>query len=338
MKFLLKEMAKSFKPLGNRKRVGFVVPGIASYSRVTASTRIRVYDVIQAFEGDSHFQLELFRPLRSYDIVVFLKTYNKAAYRLAEKLQAQGTRIIFDININIFESETAFVSKQQVEEGRKFAALSDTIITNSEYTENLLRGIFPEKDIYFIREAIHSSYFKDPSKKSSPVEFIWVGYQHKAEALYLIKEVLLELFEQHPFSIKIISQENPSLDLGKIPVAFEPYQHTQITRMLSGATAFLAPRDLSDSYNLGHSFTKIGVAMAAGIPVIASPIPSYKGSPAIICHTQKEWRTVLQSLFDNTLDLESLKLTSRRYCHENFGMDQVAQAYRYLFEQMMLNK
>lgn len=338
MPFLLKEVIKTCAIVKHKVKIGFVVPGVSPYNSVTASTRIRGYDIIRAFENDTKYHLELYRPFRKYDAVIFIKLYNEKAYQLAKKLQQQGTQIVFDININIFELRSDFVSEQQVDEGRKFATLSDTIITNSEYTENLLKDIFPKKDIYFIKEAIHRSYFKVSPKKSSPVEFIWVGYQHKAEALYLIKEVLLELFEQHAFSIKIISQENPHLDLGKIPVAFEPYRHTKITKMLSGATAFLAPRDLSDPYNLGHSFTKIGVAMAAGIPVIASPIPSYKGSPAIICNTQKEWRTSLQSLFDNTLDLEKLKLTSRRYCHENFDIDQVTQAYRYLFEQMMLNK
>lgn len=338
MRFLLKEILKSLKPLGNKKRVGFVVPGIASYSRVTASTRIRVYDVIQAFEGGSHFQLELFRPFRSYDIVVFLKTYDKAAYRLAEKLQSKGTKVIFDCNINIFESGSRYATNLQREEGTRFATISNAVITNSPYTASVLKSLFPHKEIDFIGESIHADYFRHSAKKSSPMELIWVGYHHKADALYMIKEVLLEQFEQHAFSIKIISQENPNLDLGKIPVVFEPYQHNQITRQLSGATAFLAPRDLSDAYNLGHSFTKIGVAMAAGIPVIASPIPSYKGSPAIICHTQKEWRTVLQSLFDNTLDLENLQLTSRRYCHENFDIHKVVQAYRCLFEQVMRNK
>lgn len=335
MIFLLKEIFKSFKPLGNRKRVGFVVSDISSYNRVTASTRIRVYDLIRAFEGDASFRLELFRSWGRYDIVIFLKAYDKAAYQLAEKLQSRGTKVIFDININIFESGSMYVTNLQREEGIRFATLSNTIITNSPHTESILKKLFPDKGIHFIEEAIHGSYFQALAKKPPSAQLVWVGYKHKAEALLLIKEVLLELFEKYPFNIKVICEENPTLDFGKIPVVFRTYRHKYIVKELSEGTVFIAPRDLSDTYNMGHSFTKIGTAMAVGLPVVASPLPAYQESPALICNTKEEWRNALTSILEGTVDLEELKKKGKTYCQDYYGIKKIKGEYRNLFNSVV---
>lgn len=332
MRFLIREMGKSILPVKKKKRIGFIVPAIGLYSRVDASTRIRVYDVINAFRNDEVFHLELYRSFRNYDVVCFLKTYDEKAYNLAEKLQASGTKVIFDININIFEPNSHFVSKQQLEDGKRFTALSDIIITNSVYTKKILNEQFPDKPISLIREAIHDDYFNASTERNPGVpELIWIGYKHKAEALYLIKDVLSELIEEYPFKIRVISQEDPQFDFGKIPVIYSKYRHGTVVNFLSKATAFLAPRDLSDSYNRGHSFTKIGIAMAAEVPVIASPLPAYVESPALICNTKEEWRNELTRILKGKIGLDELKKKGKEYCNDYYSIEKVKLDYQKLF-------
>ena len=83
--------------------------------------------------------------------------------------------------------------------------------------------------------------------------------------------------------------------------------------MLNGDFIF-APRDLSEPYNRGHSFFKIGVFLAIGIPVIASPIPSYKELVSgdkcgkKLCFSKDDFRNTIKELYNNR---EKLKAWSR---------------------------
>jgi glycosyltransferase involved in cell wall biosynthesis len=334
MKFILKELLKSLVPKRQRKRVGFIVPHISLYHRVTASTRIRVYDVIEAFRNDVHFQMEIYRPFRKYDIVVFLKTYDGEAFQLAEKLKEGGTRVVFDININVFESGSRFVTTIQRQQAMDFAHLCDAVITNSIHTENVLRRLFPEKKVQLIHEAIHTSYFG--IKRELPKQFtmLWMGYSHKAEALLLIKEVLLELYKTYSFKLLLVSEKDSHLDFGEIPVEFRPYRHHKVSTHLSEANVFLAPRDLNDPYNLGHSFTKVGIALAAQIPVVASPVPSYLEAPILLCKSNDEWFVTLKELLDNKTDLEALGLSGKEFCFRYFCMDEVRNVYSTFFSHL----
>ncbi|MCX8014729.1 MAG: hypothetical protein N2748_01800 [candidate division WOR-3 bacterium] len=56
----------------------------------------------------------------------------------------------------------------------------------------------------------------------------------------------------------------------------------------------MAPREVNDEYNKGHSIFKVGVFMAMGVPVLASPVPSYlrllsENKGGAICKNLDEW-------------------------------------------------
>jgi hypothetical protein len=266
--------------------------------------------------------------------VVFLKTYDGKAYQLAQKLKEGGTKVVFDININVFESGSRFVTTIQCQQAMDFAHMCDAVITNSIHTENVLRQLFPEKKVRLIREAIHASYFG--IKRELPKQFtmLWMGYSHKAEALLLIKEVLLELYKTYSFKLLLVSERDPHLDFGEIPVEFRPYRHHKVLTHLSEASIFLAPRDLNDPYNLGHSFTKVGIALAAQMPVVASPIPSYLEAPILICKSNDEWFVTLNELLNNKIEIEVLGLIGKDYCFRYFCMDEVRNVYLTFFSQL----
>ena len=91
--------------------------------------------------------------------------------------------------------------------------------------------------------------------------------------------------------------------------------------MLNGEFVF-APRDLSEPYNRGHSFFKIGVFLFSGIPVIASPIPSYKeiikrDNCGRLCDSKEDFRNIIKNFFENREILinwsRSAKLVMEKY-------------------------
>lgn len=336
MKFLLQEAFKSLSVIKTKKKIGFVIPSVSFYDKASASTRIRVYDIIQSFDGDKEFHLELYRSHRYYDLVCFLKTYDAMAQSLAGKLKRKGTQVIFDININIFEKGSASVSEQQREDGYRFATRCEAILTNSPHTLEVLKNEVANKPVYLINEAIPNAYFDvNHKEKSQSLRLIWVGYAHKAKSLLLIKDVLNQLHKTIPLKIIVIAEKQPDLSALNIPIEFRTYNHQRITKDLADADVFVAPRDLTDPYNLGHSFTKIGIAMAAGIPVVASPVPSYRASPAICCTSKADWEKALTQLHTDTDFRNTLIAKGKEYCMVHYGLASVKANYTSLFKTLL---
>jgi len=333
--FFLKEILKLL-PIGqSKKRIGIKVPKLGWYNKVTASTRIRAYDVIEAFNKDEQYGLELYKPFRKYDLVIFLKNYNDTAYQLAQRLRQKGTLVVFDININIFESGSKAVSEQQLADGKRFANFCDAIITNSPYTQSVLQQKFIDKSVFLINEVISEPYFKVKKRSTDVFTLIWVGYAHKAEALLLIKDVLAQLQEKIPLKLMVIAEKKPNLSSMSIPIEFRAYGHNRILNDLSDADVFVAPRDLTEPYNLGHSFTKVGIAMAAGIPVVASPIPSYQDSPALCPLSDEEWGKALARLHSDIKFRSTLISEGKAYCMCYYGIASVKPRYVDLFKNLL---
>ena len=197
--------------------------------------------------------------------------------------------------------------------------------------------MFPEKRVDVIEESINDIFFKKKktSFRSGLVNLIWCGYASKASELLLIEDVLKELYKKWPFNLILVCEKNPHLAIGEIPVYFEKYNHYSIPEQLLKGDIFIAPRDLNDSYNLAHSFTKIGIAMAIGLPVIASPVPSYVGSPAILCSNKEEWMKGLVRLFTNPVLLRKLSEKGRTYVKKNYSISVIKRKYIEFFKKQV---
>jgi hypothetical protein len=76
--------------------------------------------------------------------------------------------------------------------------------------------------------------------------------------------------------------------------------------------------------------------MAVGIPVIASPIPSYRGSPAILLPNFKEdWVTVTKSLLTDQSKYQALSEKGIAYVKSRYHTNVVMTKYKRLFDQVL---
>jgi glycosyltransferase involved in cell wall biosynthesis len=324
--------------LKSRKcRVGFVISGLPlPYGKIMASTRIRVYDVIKMFWKDKEYLIELYNPFQKYDIVIFQKKNDQKAFTLAKKLKKNGTKIVLDTNVNYYNSSSKFISKQQTNDIVVFSNIADRIIVPTKFLQHSIKKMMSQKEIDVIEESIDKKYFRTYKKKfHQPLNLIWSGYAIKASELLLIKGNLETLYKKFRFNLFLISEKNPNLKIGKIPIYFIKYHHSTIVDQLLKGDIFAAPRDLSDSYNLGHSFTKIGVAMAVGLPVIASPVPSYRDSPAILCDSKETWDAALARLFREHTLLNKLSKEGRRYVQKYYSPSVIKMKYIESFNELL---
>lgn len=325
-------LKKYFSP---KKRIGFIVPSIDTYNRVMASTRIRCYDVIKYLNKRKIFS-ELYKENKKYKIVIFQKAFDDRHIKLAQNLKNSGCAIIFDINVNYIEKKgkaANYILEVQTLNVKKMIALSDTVIVSSKY----LLGIYRKycSNTILIEESVSNNFFKQKKKhiKKMPIKLLYIGYSSKARELLIIKNILQRLYKEFGIKLLLICEKDPNLDI--IPYEFIRYNQKRLPKLLLKGDIKIAPRDLTNSYNLGHTFTKIAYPMAVGLPVVASPVPSYKDRVAILCEDEDCWYEQLKDLIESTEKRTKLGNSGREFVRENFTMEKIGKQYVQLFKQYL---
>lgn len=316
-------------------RVGIVLSGaLLPYSRATAVARLRVYDVIEMFAADSDVAVELCLPGRRYDLVIFEKTFTPQALELARKQKHQDIKVLLDVNVDYFSKSTPRVTDSMYKMAQEFAKVADGIIAPSERLVEELQQRQVHPWITYVPEPIPDRYFEQEKKDFAAVpRLIWCGYHGKASELMVIADAIQAVQERYSATLTIISDRDPQLEFVKY--VFIPYRERTVAKELAKADVFIAPRRFDQPYKFHHTFTKIGLPMAVGLPVIASPMPSYKAAPAIFCSTDKEWQVALEHLYKGQLDLQGLSVRGREYCQQEFSWDRVRQYYIDLFRSLV---
>jgi glycosyltransferase involved in cell wall biosynthesis len=75
--------------------------------------------------------------------------------------------------------------------------------------------------------------------------------------------------------------------------------------------------------------------MSVGIPVIASKVPSYIGSPALLCENPADWYTNLDLLLSNRDKREMLTREGILYCRENYSKLPITEKYASFFDNIL---
>jgi len=319
-------------------RIGFLVPRLGPYERVMASTRLRAYDIIHYLNKTETFYAELYKPWRKYEICIFQKYFNANAYKKMIKIKNQGTKVLFDVNVNYFESsDTDQVTKEQIKEIMRFGKEVDGFITVSAFLNEVVKRYFPNKKSNFIPENIDNKLFtvRKTHTSKSVLRLLYVGYAIKAREILIIKDILEKLGLDYNLEIVFLCEKNPEIKFRNLKTRFIKFNLKMLPRQLLYGDIKIAPRDLKDRYNLAHSFTKIGYPMAVGLPVVASPIDSYLNSPAIICKTDEEWDSTLRNLTTNPNLRNALAREGIKYCKENFLLDLIGKQYERYFEMLL---
>ena len=89
----------------------------------------------------------------------------------------------------------------------------------------------------------------------------------------------------------------------------------------------IAPRPMEGIENLSHSNTKIAYPMSVGLPVVASPVPSYLDSPAILCKSEDEWYAEVEKLILNSEYRECIGKQSKEFIKNNYALSHLGKDY-----------
>lgn len=293
------------------KIIWFLPSNSLNYNNLSASVWIRA---LQLFKYLENMQVENYvnDECINGEIAIFVRRQSANDYEIACSLKKRGIRIIFDLCVNYFLlSGAPGLNNPVTEEHRynciKMSEMSDAIFCASEEIRKY--AVKFNKKSFYIPDSIDLNHFK---KKKSIKDFdrkkiraIWSGISVKANELLEYMDILNEL----KIPLRIISEKRPkgftpTYWVGGYKSRFTKWDFNTFPKNILDGEFTISPGDLSESYNRGHSFFKIGVFLAVGVPAIVSPIPSYKellknGRCGAICYSKKQFRNTMKEVVSN---------------------------------------
>lgn len=294
----------------SKMRLGWFIPlhrTIKDYNHVLASVWIRCLEMINPLQALGYDSV-INQPWAPMDIAIFLRTQGFWAQQLQQFLQWRKVKTIFLVIVNYYEREgnTAkidyLVKSNQIKACVAMTKKADAVITASHFLMTRAKKYNP--NVVYLPDTVTRKHFHLTKRLSdfdrSPLNLIWSGQSHKADFIDEIYETIQDL----PVQITVIAEKPPPLNS---PFNFVQWRYETFPQEIVKGDICVSPRLLDNSYDLGHSNFKIMVFLAQGVPVLASPQPSYNevikdGYNGFICHTVDDWRKYLQKLLhDRTL-------------------------------------
>lgn len=300
--------------------MGFVIDGKPTYNNALASLRMRCYDMILAME-QMGIRAELYKPYKKYKVVIFTKTRSDKAVALAKKLYEQGSVVISD----------AFCTKLDLKEDwernniLKIVEYSNCVVTYSKSQYELFSQY--HNNVRVIEESVNDIFFKAKKihEEKDNVTLVYCGYAGNAGDILVIKDVIEELKKKYRCRLLLICEKDP--EIKELSYDFIKYnQKINPTQLMEG-DIMIAPRPMEGIDKLAHTLSKIAHPMAVGLPVVANPVPSYIGSPAILCRSNLEWKQALSQLIENKDERERIGNLSRNYIKANYSQQHICKEY-----------
>ncbi len=297
----------------------------------------------------SDWHYELYRPWRSYDTVVFLKSMRPRAQKLLERLQEQGIPCVFDANVNYFDhAGTEYYtdmlpSQTQRLEVEKMVRSATAVIADSEFIRDQCQKYNPHTTWIPDVVDVNRASFQHWSPNGSRLRLLWSGQAVKLFELLAAEEILLSWKDRLELVLvtndlgalqRLYPQVRKRLEtlLASLSVTIIPYRSiNQLFSVYNDGGVFISPRYLDNRYNFGHTEWKITLAMACGRIALCSPVPSYKrvaersdGSGIRVCQDSHDWSEAFEELLVGRIDWGSESTAAREVVEQYYSPAAIA--------------
>lgn len=293
---------------------------------------------------------ELYRPWRSYDAVVFVKSISPQARRLAAVLRRSGRRVLLDLNVNYFEANgPSYYDGMQPTPGQRdqaaaMLAESDGLICASEYLARA--GRLRHGNVHVVTDNVDMSIVPAAAiepRPSTPLRLLWSGQAIKAFELLAAEgairgagtRVRLVLVTN---DLSACAKWEPSLRgrfdrfLADVPHEIIPFRDIpSLLDVYAGGGLVISPRFMDTTYNLGHTEWKLTLAMACARPALCSPIESYTdvrrracGTGIWIEETADGWTAALDRVLGGYVDWPAEQRAARAVVEREYATQVVA--------------
>jgi len=326
-KFLLHDLLKGFK----KQKIAFYIDDICTYDKAMASIRMRCYDILLFLEKQG-LEVELYKPWKRYQAVIFTKTREDKAVRVARELREKRTKVIFDAYCEFIADEGMSQNKER-NNILAITALSDCVITCSTEQQKDF-GMYHDK-VKLIPESVHDNFFtvQKEHMQTNQVTLVYCGYSKKAKDTLCILDDLKWLQKKYNCKLLYLCEKDP--EIKEIEYSFEKYEQSKIHEQLLQGDIMIAPRPMEGIEKLAHSFSKVAYPLSVGLPTVASPVPSYLNTPVIICENGVQWRNEISNLINNPKERQELGAKGRQYVYQTLSLEVIGKKYKIILEEML---
>lgn len=304
----------------------------------------------------SGWNYEVYRPWRSYDVVVFLKSMGPHCLALAKRLRERGTRVVFEANVDYYTRfdgearlDAMIPSAQQRADAIAITKTADAVIASSRHLTGVCAEFNPRADWVpdNVNLGLRPACMQREPLRDGRLQVWWSGMAAKLFEFLAAEEAFLALADR--IHLRLVTDDlEPAKERWPIEVRerlerfLARVPHTlHRFRDIAGLLAhyaeggvIISPRFLDTPYNLSHTEWKITLGMACELPAIASPVPSYldvsgrsDSGAVMICRTSDEWRAALEACLENPARMRESGRAAFETVRQHYETDAVARQH-----------
>lgn len=222
-------------------------------------------------EGEQRYVNELFRSdhLEKADAFIIKKMIAPHELEIVRSIYTKvpNKMFVYDPDVNYFEDTYRdLITERHQQTADYYLSISQAQMCSSMYLVNVLA----KRNPYWIPTCVPYREIKRYGLNKR-LKVGWCGQASKAEDLLLVGSLF---GKDSDFELVIVSNDRP-VNLFLPSYTFVQYHEEIFENELRDIDIAISPRHLSNTYNMGHSELKIINWMSIGVPVIASPQPSY---------------------------------------------------------------
>lgn len=266
----------------------------------------------------------LFNRLADFD-VVFLqkKLLSGLDFRYLRK---KARRLIYDYDDAVMFRDPR---RSRQECGKRLRSFErtlkhvDWVIAGNAYLKGMAQGLTEKISVLPTPVPLESYQVKDYSIEQQSVTLGWIGSTATVHYLNLISGDLKSLAEEYPqLRLKVVSDSFPSLQ--GIPVEEKRWSGEEEAADLCTFDIGLMPLT-NDPYSRGKCGFKILQYMAAGVPVVCSPVGMNReivedGVQGFWASSGEDWRQRLASLIEDPKKRATMGLAGRKRVSETYTL------------------
>ena len=255
-------------------------------------------------------------------------------------------RIIYDIDDLVFLHYTRrYNSFIRIIKGRRkpifLMKKANHVITCTPYLDQFVRQF--NKNTTDISSTINSETYIPVNNYSNSHQLIlgWSGSHSTSKYLYLLENVLKEIYMKHPFKLIVMGDRKFSIE-GLDIEALDWAEDREIPT-LQKVDIGLYPLPLNDEWVLGKSGLKAIQYMMLGIPTIATAIgANYRvienNVSGFLVKTEEEWKEKLITLINKPEIRKEIGIKARERAEKYFSVKANAPIYLAIIEKVISNK
>ncbi|GAB1409573.1 glycosyltransferase family 4 protein [Desulfovibrionales bacterium] len=237
--------------------------------------------------------------------------------------------VILDIDDAIFlpdDTNKGFIHRKlrDFDKLGRIAHKFQAIVCGNAFLANYFRG--KNTNVHIIPTVVPMATYGHIARTASSRPRIgWIGTPHSARHLDIVRQPLQRLAQHHDFSFQVVGLSQP-LNWELPHLAHIPWNLDQEAHYFSKFDIGIMP--LYDfPFSRGKCAFKIIQYMAAGIPVVASPVGSnldvvQDGKNGFLADSAQDWEHALTRLIEDSQLAHSMGLAGRHTVQKQFSLEE----------------